>query len=233
MKVVLAANKNYKKYYNHVTHQLYDLGYETLTYDLGGLGGGIEFNEELPEMKSKGYNAKIPFKPKIIADALERTDEKLVWLDTDIEVLERFDEVWEEDFDVGVTVRMVFGEKLAQFVRVPDPEATGFMNSGVVFIRNTKRSKSFMRRWETSVEGTKFGSDQEAITKMIRKTAGDEWERERTYGVGGAQVYTFPVEIYNYNFQGMPYSKRGAKIIHYPGIRRKILDNHIKECSRC
>lgn len=233
MKIILAANKDYRKYYDHVTHQLERLGYETLTYDLEGLGEGIEFNEELPEMKPRGYNAKIPFKPKIIADALERTDEKLVWLDADVEVLERFDEVWEEEFDIGVTIRMVFGDELAQFIRVPHPGATGFMNSGVVFIRNTKRSKSFMRRWEASVENTKFGSDQEAITSMIRGVAGDKWERERTYGVGGAQVYTFPVEIYNYNFQGMPYSKRGAKITHYPGVRRQILDNHIKECSHC
>lgn len=233
MKVIFGANKKFELFFKNLKRQVEDLGYETMPYNFGGLGEGIDWPYEFPELESPHFSAKIPIKPDIIKDALERTKDDIVYMDCDIEVLKDFSEVWEEDFDIGVTARVIQGEKLKEFMTVPYPNLTGYLNAGVIFARYTKRTLGFIKSWKRQMEDTEWGSDQEALTMLLKKKLGDNWERERSYKVAGAQVYLFPTEIYNWSFWGVPYSRRGAKAIHYTGIYHKTLEKKIKEkCSQ-
>lgn len=106
MKIVIGSDKGYKIFYDNTKEQLEGLGYDILVYDLGGLGEGIK--REVKFEKTKLVRL-CSWKPAMILDAFDRTDCNLIYTDVDVIFKERIDEVWEKDFDAGITIYPLVG----------------------------------------------------------------------------------------------------------------------------
>jgi hypothetical protein len=108
-------------------------GYETVVYDMGGLGYGRECPGFLECLDVHHRAAVCMLKPFMMLDALEKTDETVVYLDADAFLVGNIDEIETDDYDIGVTYKG--GEKRT------------YINAGVLFIKNNERAKKFLKTW--------------------------------------------------------------------------------------
>lgn len=202
IKIVIAGDANFSAYVNKGKRTSESLGYQVLTYDLGGLGYGKIFTGRV----SDEVGAKIPCKPHIIYDALEYIDdnEYLVWLDADALIIERIDEI-QLDYDIGVTVR-----------QPKAIENTMPINAGIVFVRKTSAAKKFLRDWIELSD--KDISDQPPLNKLANVVCDDIG---KTVDRGGIKIKVFPCQIYN-NFYFAKKDRPGIKIKHYKSKLRHL-----------
>jgi len=198
--VITAANEKFKDMAEMCMRASEDLGYDTVVYDLGGLGFGKPFNGRVFDKTS----AKIPSKPNIIFDALQNVDEDdfVVWLDADALLWKPIDEIM-GDYDIGVTVR-----------NPKEQEHDLPINAGVVFIKKTPSAIKFMKKWIAQCE--KATSDQTALNKLLLvKSADIDTVLDRQ----GAKVRCFACDSYNNFYFKKPQLR--AKIIHYKSKHRQ------------
>lgn len=111
-------------------------GYKTRIYDVGDLGFGIQYNIA-PEIEALDLRrtAKLCLsKPAIMLDALNSTDEMVVFLDADAFLVNRIDDLIHDDtYDVGVTHK---GGKTKTY-----------LNAGVLFFKQNDKSRKFLKMW--------------------------------------------------------------------------------------
>ena len=198
--VITAADKNFEDFVNMCSDSSINVGYKTLIYDLGGLEKGIPFDGKV----STKNGAKIPSKPSMILDALGRVEEKdiIAWVDADAIIWNRFDEIFDYKFDIGVTLR-----------KPKEKENDLPINAGVVFIRKNKRSIRFVKEW---IELCSTGiSDQQELNKLCQITSKD---LNKTCIRRDVFVHAFPCDIYNNFYFKSP--QLHAKIIHYKSKHR-------------
>lgn len=207
---VTAANSSYKQYCSSLLICLEKLGYKTLIYDLGNLGQGIPFKCSL---STKSYKT-IPAKPLIIYSALEQVPKGsyLVWLDADVLIRQRIDEIATNDYDLGVTVRK----------KREKNNKKGTINAGVIVVRHTTFVLEFLDIW----------------AKLSQKREGDQWalnelcsfpinKTNQTIIKEKLVIKGFPCSVYN-NF----YFKKNqdiAKIIHFKDVCRKYYPSNLDE----
>lgn len=195
--VLTAANSDFKILYEYLKHSVANQGYPLITYDLGNLGEGHPFEARI----SHEDRAKIPSKPSIIKDALDKiTDgEYLVWMDSDTLMVGSLEYV-EQDYDIGVTLRPQ-RHMLPVFEEIP-------INAGVIFFRKTPALMQFMEVWIKACETAK--SDQTELNKLIQLTSED---MESVVTQQGVKVKVFSCEEYNNYFFFEDQSN--AKILHF------------------
>lgn len=192
--VITAANEKFKDLANMTAASSRDLGYETLVYDLGGLGTGIPFEGRVFDQ----VGGKIPSKPNIILDALNRVDDNdfVVWLDADAILWESIDEIV-GNYDIGVTVRK------------PKTEENGFpINAGVVFIKKTEQALNFVHKWVKECETAT--SDQAVLNGLCEVTSLDT---NNIVLRNNTKIQVFPCDVYNNFYFKLP--QLHAKITHY------------------
>ena len=200
---VIAGDANFKKYVEKSVEYSTKLGYNTLVYDLGGLGFGEKFDARV----TAKVGAKIPSKPNIIKQALNNIKENdvVAWIDADALIQNRFDEIADIDFDIGVTVR-----------QPKSKENSLPINAGVVFVRKTSQSLEFVDKWvklcETGV------SDQQELNKLAQVTTQD---LDTTVIRDKTKIHVFPCNIYN-NFYFSKKDVPHAKIKHYKSKLRNL-----------
>lgn len=184
-----------------------ELNYNCKFYDLGGLGFGESFeinNESFTKFgfykvmnETSGWCSRALHKPEIIMKT--EFDDVLVYMDSDAYPVSRFDEICDEEFDIGVTVRRN-GEKYGNLGRI---------NAGVIFFRNTKKAHEFICRWSEKTKTIK--NDQIALNDEI--------------STGRYKVHEFPTDIYNYYyFPEAP--DDNVKIYHFksaPNVRSEFI----------
>ena len=198
--VITAADSNFKDFVKKCADSSKTLGYKTTVYNLGGLDYGKPFEGRV----SDNIGAKIPCKPDIIYDAMKNTPENdiIVWIDADVIVWDRFDEIVKQNFDIGVTGR-----------KPKDIENDLPINAGVVFIKNNKRAKKFVKKWIDCCESSV--SDQLELNKLCQISSYDintNLLRQDT------KIYVFPCDIYNNFYFKKP--QMHAKMIHYKSKHR-------------
>ena len=106
MKILVSANARMEEYTRSCVASAQKLGYETIIYDLGGLGIGKSFNIDHPTFHEKGYYHHIKkgrfapgqHKPAVVKDCLASLKEFIVYIDADTLLLDRIDEM-KGDFD--------------------------------------------------------------------------------------------------------------------------------------
>lgn len=200
---VIAGDFNFKKYVEKSVEYSTKLGYNTLVYDLGNLGFGEPFEARV----TAKIGAMIPSKPNIIKHALANVNEGdiVAWIDADALIVQRFDEIADTDFDIGVTVR----QPKARENSLP-------INAGIVFLRKTSETLKFVDKW---VELCESGvSDQQELNKLAQITTQDMHTtviRDKT------KIHAFPCRIYN-NFYFSKKSVPHAKIKHYKSKLRNL-----------
>jgi len=181
------------------------LGYRVNVYDLGGLGFGEPLWTEAGDLKKDSF---VPccFKPRAIKAALMewkmrggRGETHLVWLDADAFLQDRIDEVFTDDYDVGVTERPA--REIEMYRENPK---VGRINSGVIFFRCSKELFPFLDEWEC--RALKYNLEQQALNELASENS--------------LRFKMFPCRTYNnYLFDG-----RGTpKVVHYKGNRRSRL----------
>lgn len=191
MRIISGANSEYRDFYLKLKEDSKKLGYKFSGYDYGGLGEGIPIEVGLTNpIDYDKYVGKIPGKPKIILDAIERFDDFIVYLDSDVRIMKPFNV--EGYYDIGITAHDVsFHEGEEQYLHI-----TGYLNAGVIFVNNTENAKRFIRQWIKEVEYSETGSDQEALTSLLRKHIID-WKKQE-HDIFGIKVKLFPSAEYNY-----------------------------------
>lgn len=195
IKVITAADKNFKDMVDVAYRSAKTLGYDTTVYDLGGLGYGQPFEGKV----SDSIGAKIPCKPAMILDALNKANdgEVVVWIDADAIMWSRIDEILEEVWDFGVTMRKPKANER------DDP-----INAGIVFVRKTPASMHFMKTW---IDKVSTGvSDQKELNKLFALNNIDYLRKRKIHNM---TVKIFPCTVYNNFYFKQP--QKNAKITHY------------------
>lgn len=177
MQIITASNKQFEPIYNNLKSSLEKLKLKHEVYDLGDLGFGIPFFEDNNLFQKAGYyniianhyKSRSLFKPRVVKDALERFNDDVVWLDSDTQVLKKFD--ISGDYDIGVAER-----EFSQSETLPNvfKMMQGKHNAGVIFFKNTKATREFVDKWcELVVVGVEtergvIRNDQLALNNLLK-----------------------------------------------------------------
>jgi hypothetical protein len=156
-------------------------------------------------------------------DYVEKFGGNFVFLDGDAFLINRFDEIEEQEFDIGVTLRRKSEIKL-------DFGDCGVLNSGVIFfLGETNKNKMFLELWIKEVWRTNEPLiEQTSLSRMLlsinpQVSSGHFEEKLFLESDGGKIVVKIlPCEIYNYNWieEFDPVSDaRKVKILHFKSGR--------------
>jgi hypothetical protein len=234
MLVVTAGNSryDYQKTIRHCADACGVFGYEMRVYNLGGLGFGHPVSD--PRVKS-GHRDIVSYKkPELILDAMDYAapNELVAWIDGDATLIAPIDELEEDTFDVGVTVR----PKRAR-------RKTDYNNAGVFFVRNNERGRAFMQHWISLIPKTVVPDDQPKPVGITDQKFLDEmmlssmdvapWDAfNTTHIVEGATLKILEGEVYNNLDVHTPetWAPPGrAKILHFRNKTMANLDAYIAE----
>lgn len=153
-------------------------------------------------------------KPRSILDVAKTVSGNLVWLDADVILINRIDEIFDLEFDVGATAR----SKLEEL-----SSAYGPVNSGVLFFKTSSENiKSFTREWLQAIERRELAPnrEQEAVADLFKQSNErifDEYYKTGELNASGASIQTrvFPCDRYNhYNFEYGVHPDQN-KILHF------------------
>lgn len=158
--IVTAGNHKFRDHVSRSKEAAEGFGCNVEVYDLGDLGFGkpMETAEEDLKKQSHGFISCL-FKHDIIEETL-RKHERVAYVDGDAILTKPIDSVFEDDFDVGVTIRMV--REIRQYLGNPK---VGYFNSGVLFFQQTPGAFDFIEKWR-ELSAT-VGIEQAAINELI------------------------------------------------------------------
>lgn len=197
MLIISGANYRFKFFAKKLKNQCEKLKYDYKIYDLGGLGFGENFQIDDYNFKTFGYYevvnestgwcSRALHKPELILKS--NYQGTIAYMDADAMPVQRFDEIENYNYDIGITVR--------------GPSETclklGRINAGVVFIKNTSKKEQFLEEWRRLTIELK--NDQIALNRIV--------ENNKKYN-----IKEFPASIYNYYYFPKNPSKK-VKIYHF------------------
>lgn len=220
MIVLTAGDSNFREMISISWEQAEKFGYDFLAYDLNDLGFGELFLVK-PESFARNPIPPCYHKPMIVADCLRNIEDgvQVIYLDGDAILNAPVDEVFRDEFDVGVTLRKKDEQGTAC------PKITGYIQAGVMFFVNSQKVRGFVSNWE---EATKeFGSDQWALNELLDAFSWEE--RNVTVDVGDLRVKVLATEEYNCYYLDKGFSEEN-KIVHFKGKYRRYFDKRNFYC---
>jgi hypothetical protein len=170
------------------------LGYETVSYDMGGLGFGRSCPGVLEALEVPHRAAICMLKPAVMLDALEKTDETVVYLDADAFLVKNIDDIETDDYDIGVTYKG--GEKRT------------YINAGVLFIKNNQKAREFLKTWiedisrfDEKLKSVKLNQlgDQIFLNDLVFSYVSKGKLLNRVKDVNGVRVKFFDYRDYNHH----------------------------------
>ena len=161
--------------------------------------------------------------PLCILDCAKKINENLIVLDADCFLINKIDEIFEDDFDVGITLR-----PKEQIERTNKLGISAELNTAVLFfLLDSKRIQTFIKEWIREIEiSKKAWIDQTSLIELIKK-------RKKTllteyYNVGiinisniDFKIKTFPCNIYGRYTIEKGYNDKEVKILHFKSERRR------------
>lgn len=196
-----------------------EYGYKQLVFDLGGLGFGEPFSVEPSEFAPQINGDSLPaatFKAALVERGftIAKPDEVVCWLDADCLPLQRFNPLVSFDWlDAAVTLRP------APEIGLSNNPVLDYLNSGVVWIRNSVRGHMFARAWrDLSVS---MNTDQGALNEVVapRVHQAHTWNGLR----GRVHDGTLVLDAVEWNNWWPPFT--GARIAHFKrGIRAQAVN---------
>lgn len=191
-----------------------EYGYSHLIFDLGGLGIGQPWSVDPAEFAPQVSGDSLPaatFKAALVEWGFKvaKPDEVVCWLDADCLPLQRFNPLVSFDaVDAAVTLRP------APEIGLSNNPALDYLNSGVLWIRNSVRGHMFARAWrDLSVN---MNTDQGALNEVVapRVHQAHTWNGLR----GRVHDGTLVLDATEWNSWHPPFT--GARIAHFKrGIR--------------
>lgn len=160
-------------------------------------------------------------KPLCIRDALERSGDRITFLDADAVLLDNIDDLFEEhDFDVGLTMREkddLPDSGDAQGLGVPP------INAGVLFFDlDSDEGAAFVDRWLAEMDRNDFLLEEQVAIATIAQESNPEifsdYYRTGSLSVGGHELrfISLPCATYNYYNYDAGISDE-QKIVHFKG----------------
>lgn len=198
--ILTAGDAKFKDFISVSRKRAEKFNYKFLVYDLGGLGWGEKFGANFE--KEDGVLKNL-WKFPLILDAFRKNDYKIVWLDADAILWNKLDIDW--DFDIGVTIRR-------------QKEMTDYdeINSGVIFVNNTKEAGEFLKEM-CEREGK---TDQSILTNAVSEVTGFTRYYE-TFNRTNVRIKTFPTDKYNCYYFNEDLNNKDNRILHFKGNMRE------------
>jgi len=104
------------------------------------------FGYDYPYSELIKWNFFIKQKPRAIVDLAEKNKGNIIWMDDDCVLVDKFDDVYKNDFDIGVTARSKYHEMKT---------SESSINSGVIFFNtSSKNIQKFAEKWLCMIEKT-------------------------------------------------------------------------------
>lgn len=232
MLVVTAGNNryDYKKTILHCDAACDRFGYGMIIYDLGGLGFGRPVDH--PRCTTQNRHVTAGLKPSLILDAMDHAEpnELVAWIDGDATLITPIDELEEDTFDVGVTVRPKVNRR-----------KTSYVNAGVFFVRNNKEGRGFMQHWvsrmpenPTDHRKGKCHTDQSVLEDMLLSSIDViPWDAfNTTHVVEGATLKILECAVYNNMRVHEPATREPpgfARILHFRNHTMNRLDAYVED----
>ena len=218
MIVVTAGTSEYRPIVDAQARKCAEFGYLHIVYDLGGLGIGFPYHVDLEDLKPTVNGDSLPpatFKAALVGEAFTHAfrNELVCWLDADCIPLQSFQPDSIAYFDAAVTLRP------APEVGLSNNPALDYLNSGVVWIRNSQMGRLFASDWLLrSVDmKTDQGALNECVAPGVHQTL--TWNSLR----GKVHDRTLILDCTEWNCWTPPFT--GARIAHFKrGIRKQAVN---------
>jgi hypothetical protein len=194
---------SFKKVIQNTVNKAEELGYASVVYDMGELGMGEPFPVE-------NVTSNALFKPIIVKECMKMQDDIVVYIDGDAQLVDSIDEIAEDDYDIGVTLRE-YSEVDNDWYRA-NFQWMKYINAGVIFFRPTEATKEFIELWHKTTE--EVGDDQVALNRLA--CPDDYPEAGSIATIQGVRIKFFPCKHYNYYY----FKERlvdNIKIMHFKG----------------
>lgn len=203
MKFFTVFNHNFSKYYRLLNQSCNKLGYK-LDYEI--------LKEPLEEyyiQLEDGWKSKALHKPTYLLNYIETLpdDELVVYLDADIMLMQRIDEIDTKSYDIGLTYRIKEDYVNSKTEHMKYMEIG---NCGVLFIYKNARSIDLLKEWQNKIEVEK--NDQLALKESLKTT--------------NAKIEKFDPLIYNFSYFNY-FNYTNAKILHFKTSNREFYKNFI------
>ncbi len=186
--IVTASDAKYERTVKKNIENCEKFGHKLVVYDLGGLGFGIKRETNKDDFKiHKGCPImRISFKPHIILDALKEY-KYVMWVDGDAFINRKIDIPF--DFDIGLTARKHYNKKTAM----------GFINAGVVMLKNSPKVYNFVQEWTKKCQLSDQGFlNQKVIPHISKDESFEDREKESlNLSIDGLRIKVFPAAKYN------------------------------------
>ncbi len=197
-------------------------GYKTIKYT-----HDMENRVGLPRKREYILNQK----PICILDCAKRIKENLIFFDGDAILINPIDEIFQDNYDIGLTVNVNF---LILFKYIPKG-TFGWMkgvNSAIIFFKlNSKPMQIFIQEWikEMNQQNVVL-MEQTSLFNMIRKRNRELLYKEYNIGIIKLanlqyRIKIFPSSIYNYTFFGRRYNDKKVKFLHFISMKRHYPKN--------
>ncbi|MFX1277674.1 MAG: hypothetical protein ACFFAT_21855 [Promethearchaeota archaeon] len=196
----------------------------------------IEISNDIPKhminWREKAYLANQ--KPLCILDCAKKIKENLIYFDADAVLINPIDEIFEDSFDVGITI---FDEELVKEVNFLKYFMGIELNAGVIFFRSSsKNMQLFIQEWLNDIEISKK-PDQFSLFSLIKDRNKEIFEK--SYNVGKItlsntefKIKAFPANIYNLFLVHEGYDDKKVKFLHFlrtPRLQRKTDITYIRD----
>ena len=187
-----------------------DHGYKTIISEYEGYNPSkdIRQNEYLLNQK-----------PICILDCAQRIDENLIFIDGDAILINRIDEIFGFNFNIGVTMNDLNDIKRSKSLKIYSP-----INSGVIFFRaKSDLIQLFIREWIKQIKITKrIWIEQSALALLISRNNPSFFEKSYNEGKiflsnKTLKTKTFPSQIYNFYKLESGFDVLKTKILHFKG----------------
>jgi hypothetical protein len=189
-----------------------------MIFDLGGLGIGEPYQVEREDLEPTVNGDSLPpatFKASLVERAMDQSapGELVMWMDADCLPLRDFMPAVADGVCAAVTLRP------APEIGLSNRPALDYLNSGVVWIRNTAQGKQFCRAWlEASLTmKTDQGALNEIVAPRVHQTV--TWNSMR----GKVHDRVLVLDCAEWNNWSPPFT--GARIAHFKrGIRGRAVN---------
>jgi len=158
-------------------------------------------------------------KPYCFLDCASRVEKNIIFLDGDAFLVNKIDELFFQQFDIGVTIRPE-----NEIKTIEKDGACQILNSGVIFFfADSDKIQCFIKKWILLMEKSTLAlREQTTLTQLIQKADKDIFTKKEgllSCTDKNLRIKVLPCEMYNYNWIERGFNPEINKILHFKGGR--------------